>query len=57
MVMGAAQIILALLQVSRLGIEIVEKYQRGEMTEEELDVAWKSMQLRLEAASARVQAS
>ena len=55
--MSAAEIILALVQAGRLSLEIVEKYQRGNMTEEELQVAWKNMQVRLGDISDRVQAS
>lgn len=49
--MPAAQIILALLQTSRIAIELVEKHRRGDMTDEELMAAWAEMQTRLRSAS------
>lgn len=52
--MGTAEIILAFIQTGRLALEIVEKYQRGELTEEQLQVAWDTMKVRLGAVSERI---
>ena len=53
--MGAAEIILALVQAGRLSLELVEKYQRGELTDEQLQAEWDAMRQRLGGVSARIQ--
>lgn len=49
--MPAAATALTILQFTRIGLELLEKYQRGEISEEELDKRWLAMQSRLGSAS------
>jgi hypothetical protein len=54
--MGAAEIILALVQGARIAMEVVEKYQKGDLTDEQLMVEWEAMKGRLGAVSDRIRA-
>lgn len=53
--MTPAQTILALVQLGKLGMDVWEDYQRGDLTDEMLDAAWDKMQDRLEPISQRAQ--
>ena len=55
--MGTAEIILALIQAARLSMEILEKHQRGQLSDEELAAAWAAMQTRLNSVSERIRQS
>lgn len=55
--MATAEILLALVQLGRLGMDAYEDYQRGELTDEQLAEAAAAMRARLKAASDKVQAS
>jgi hypothetical protein len=55
--MPAAAILLAMIQIGRLGYEWWEKRERGEMTDEEIQNAWDAMQPRLSNVSAAIRAA
>ena len=43
--------ILALVQVLRFGVDTMERYTKGEMTDEEVAAEWASLQIRLGQAN------
>lgn len=47
----SAQQILALVQVGKFALEVVETYQQGDMTEEQLANAWQQLRDRLDDAN------
>jgi hypothetical protein len=53
--MATAEILLALVQLGRLGMDVYEDYQSGALTDDDLMAAWKAMQTRLGAVSQRIQ--
>lgn len=52
--MSPAAIILAALQAARLAIELVEQYNKGDLTDEQLQVQWAAMRTRLGSVSERI---
>ncbi|MDH3660228.1 MAG: hypothetical protein OEU92_09390 [Alphaproteobacteria bacterium] len=45
--------ILAVAQVARIAVELIEQHQKGELTEEELDAAWVEIHARAAAGRQR----
>jgi len=48
--MGSAAV-LEIASVAKFGLEIMDRYQRGEMTDEEVEEAWQQMKDRWDSAN------